>query len=81
MKARLIDLLALVLVALAVLDLSVMIPSMRAARRRMEAFSGGSNAVHDVYFTQFGVDWWVAPASLILAAIAIFSWNRKRRKE
>jgi hypothetical protein len=76
MKARVINILASVLAALAAVDLAIIIPSMRAAKRRIEASSGNSNVVHEIYFIQFGLVWWVVPVSLVFAAAALFVLNR-----
>ena len=76
MKARIFNLLAFVFVALAAVDLAVTIPSIRSARRTQEVFSGGSILVHDVHYTQFGLEWWVVPLFLIFTATGLFAWNK-----
>jgi len=59
---------------LAVIDVALSIPALRAARQRSE-FPFHDTYVHDM----FGLPWWALPTALLLVAVASFVWSRRAR--
>jgi len=60
---------------LALIDVALAIPALRAAAQRSEF------PAHDTYVVDvFGLPWWVLPAVLLLVAVAFFVLSRRATK-